>query len=129
LKIYTINDDKEAKNILQLLNLNAECARVHWSRSINNIPTDVMEALETIEEYVESKVAELCGSPISELTEEEENKMFQLVRNNSTIKNTLGTGVVLRGSQAEEVAKIIRTEKGLDKIQNAIDRGENIVLF
>jgi hypothetical protein len=129
MKIYTINDDKEAKDILLLLKLNAECARLHWSRSINNIPTNVIGSLETIEGYVESKVVELCGSPKSELTEDEENKIFQLAKKNSTIKESLGSGVVLRGSQAEEVAKIIRTEKGLDKIRNAIDRGENIVLF
>jgi uncharacterized SAM-dependent methyltransferase len=129
LKIYTVNDDKEAKNILQLLKLNAECARLHWSRTINNIPTDVMVALETIEEYVESKVVELCGSPISELTEEEENKLFQLVRNNSTVKNILGTGVVLRGSQAEEVTKIIMTENGTEKLREALESGDNIVLY
>jgi hypothetical protein len=129
MKIYTINDDKVAKDILQLLKLNAECARLHWSRSINNIPTNVMDSLEIIEGYVESKIVELCGSPKSELTENEENKMFQLVRNNSTIKNTLGTGVVLRGSQAEEVIKIIMTENGMEKIREALERGDNIVLF
>jgi hypothetical protein len=88
-----------------------------------------MDSLEIIEGYVESKIVELCGSPKSELTENEENKMFQLVRNNSTIKNTLGTGVVLRGSQAEEVIKIIMTENGMEKIREALERGDNIVLF
>ena len=129
MKIYTIKDDKESKDMLQLLKLNAECARLHWSRSIDNIPPNVMGALETIEGYVESKVIELCGSPKSELTEDEENKMFQLMKQNPSIKDSLGTGVVLRGSQAVEVAKIIKTEKGLGKIRDAIESGDNVVLF
>lgn len=129
MKIYTIKDDKEAKDILQLLKLNAECARLHWSRSIDNIPPNVMGALEVIEGYVESKVIELCGSPKSELTEDEENEMFQLMKQNALIKDSLGTGVVLRGSQAIEVAKIIKAIKELGKIRDAIESGENVILF
>lgn len=129
MKIYTIKDDKKAKDMLQLLKLNAECARLHWSRSIDNIPPNVICALETVEEYVESKVIELCGFSKSELTKDEENEMFQLMKQNSSIKDLLGSGVVLRGSQAAEAAKIIKTEKGLGKIMDAIESGDHVVLF
>lgn len=129
MKIYTISDDKAADDVSLLLRLNADCARLHWSRSINHIPTDVMEALETIEIYIESKVAEICGSPFSELTDDEENQMLRLIKTNPVIKTSLGKGVVLRGQQAREVAAELKTESGLDKICGAIESGNNIILF
>lgn len=129
MKIYTIKDDKTAKDILQLLKLNVECARLHWSRSISDVPSNVMGALETIEEYVESKVVGLCGNAISELTEDEESAMFQLIKKSENMKKTLGAGVVLKGSQADEVKNTIKTEKEMNKIMEAIESGENVILF
>lgn len=32
MKIYLINNENEAKQISQLLKLNAECAKLHWSK-------------------------------------------------------------------------------------------------
>lgn len=129
MKIYIIKDDKSAKDILQLLKLNAECARLHWSRSISDIPSNVIGALETIEEYVESMVVGLCENATSELTEDEESTMFKLIKKNNNLKETLGTGVVLKGNQADEVKKNIKTEKGMSKILEAIESGENVVIF
>ncbi len=39
--IYVARDQA----IILLIKLNAECARLHWSRSIKDIPSDVMNAL------------------------------------------------------------------------------------
>ena len=129
MKIYTIKDDKSAADILLLLKLNADCARLHWSRSIKDVPSNVISALETIEGYVENKVVSICGSEISELTEDEENAFLSIIKNNKNLKDTLGTGVVLKGEQADEVKLFIKKEKGLLKIQEAIESGENIAIF
>jgi len=129
MKIYTIKNDKSAADILLLLKLNADCARLHWSRSIKDVPSNVMSALETIEGYVEHKVMSICGSERSELTEDEENAFLRVVKNNRVLKETLGTGVVLKGKQATEVKEIIKTEKGMKKIEEAIESGENVVIF
>ena len=129
MKIYTIKDDKSATDILLLLKLNTECARLHWSRSIKDVPSNVMSALETIEGYVEQKVMSICGAERSELTEDEESAFLSVIKNNRVLKETIGTGVVLKGKQATEVKEIIKTEKGLIKIEDAIESGENVVIF
>lgn len=129
MKIYTIKDDKSATDILLLLKLNTECARLHWSRSIKDVPSNVMSALETIEGYVEQKVMSICGAERSELTEDEESAFLSVIKNNRVLKETIGTGVVLKGKQATEVKEIIKTEKGLKKIEDAIESGENVVIF
>ena len=129
MKIYTIKDDKVATDILLLLKLNGECTRLHWSRSIKDVPYNVMSALETIEEYVEHKVLSICGSERSELTEDEESVFLNIIKNNKVLKDTLGTGVVIKGEQARKVKKIIKTEKGMKKIEEAIESGENVVIF
>ena len=55
MNIYTVSDDKKARDIMQLLRLNAECARLHWSRTITDVPNDVISSLNTIEQYIETK--------------------------------------------------------------------------
>jgi len=129
MKVYTIKNDKYATDIRMLLKLNSECARLHWSQSIKDVPADVLCALETIEEYVEHKVMSLCGIEGNELTADEENTFLNIIKNDNALKDTLGTGVVLKGNQAEGVYSIIKSKKGMEKIREAIETGENVVLF
>lgn len=129
MKIYTIKDEKSATDIRLLLKVNAECARLHWSRSIKDIPSNVTSALETIETYVELKVVGLCGKERNELTEDEESSFLSIIKQNNKLKEILGTGVVLKGNQADEVRSIIKTEKGMHKILEAIESGENVIIF
>lgn len=128
MNIYTVRDDRTAKDILQLIKLNAECARVHWSRTINNVPANVMNALETIEDYVENKVAELCDAKVCELTQAEEDEIIQFIKRNQDLKPSLGAGVIMR-NQAAELMRLMEKEDGLDKIMAAIDGVENVVFF
>ena len=48
MKIYLINNENEAKQIGQLLKLNAECAKLHWSKTMPDIPANVISSLEII---------------------------------------------------------------------------------
>lgn len=129
MNIYTIKDDKAARNVSQLLKLNAECARLHWSRTITDIPVNVMNALGIIEEYVEAKVGEVCDARIEELNDEEEALIVQFIKKNPTLQSSLGIGLVMSGDQADELMKLVKREKGLDKIKTAIESGKNIVIF
>ena len=56
MKIYLINNENEAKQIGQLLKLNAECAKLHWSKTMPDIPANVISSLEIIESFAEEKV-------------------------------------------------------------------------
>lgn len=129
MKIYTISDDNAIGNILMLIRLSGDCTSLCWSRSINNIPDDIVESIETVGDYAEIKARELCGSPKGELTDDEESAMLKLIRENPIIKESLGTCVVRRGKQAQEVSEILKVEKGFEKIQAAIESGENVVIF
>lgn len=129
MRIYTIKDDKTATDILLLIKVNTECARLHWSRSIKGIPSDVMSALEKIEGYVESKIVDLCGKEKGILTEDEENAYLSAIKKNSELKATLGTGVVMKGIQVNEVITIIKEQKGMDKVLKALESGENVIIF
>ena len=129
MNIYMVSDDKKARDIMQLLRLNAECARLHWSRTITDVPNDVISSLNTIEQYIETKVIGLCDSKMNSLGDEEERQMLDMIKKDPFIKDTLGVGVVMRGNQANELIKKIKGKNQLSKIQAAVESGMNVVIF
>ena len=54
--------------------------------------------------------------------------MFQLVRENKIIKESLGA-LIIRGDQAKEVKEILMNTAGLDKLVSKIDDSKNIIIF
>lgn len=86
MKIYLINNENEAKQIGQLLKLNAECAKLHWSKTMPDIPANVISSLEIIESFVEEKVYSICNENtcVGSLTEDEG------IRNDGTFKRKSG---------------------------------------
>lgn len=130
MKIYLINDEPTAAQLAQLLKLNSECVKLHWSRTIKNIPSDVSKALETIESFVETRVLDSCSNALfGELNDDEEALLMDVIRKNSELRTTLGLGVVLAGKQADEVRKNINGMKVPELIIDAIDSGKNIIIF
>ncbi|MCM1540344.1 MAG: hypothetical protein NC121_03695 [Blautia sp.] len=128
MKIYITENKSEAEQLRQLFKLNAECAGVHFSRTITDIPDRVMEALGTIELFVESRAQEWCDY-FDELNEDEEEKIFSLIHNNPKLGKNLGTGVITCGEQANEVKNLIASCDGVSKILKAFETGKNIVLL
>ena len=55
MNIYLISEEKEAKQVAQLLKLNSECAKLHWSKTIE-LPAKILSSLETIESFVDISV-------------------------------------------------------------------------
>lgn len=131
MKIYLINNDIQAKQISQLLRLNAECVKFQWSTIIKDIPNNVRESLECIEMYIEEKIYEVCteNNLVGCLTEEEENELFALIRKKQELKFTLGTGIVIAGEEANKVSELLKSEKISQNIINAINSGKSVVLF
>ena len=131
MKIYLINNDIQAKQISQLLRLNAECVKFQWSTIIKDIPNNVRESLECIEMYIEEKIYEVCteNNLVGCLTEEEENELFALIRKKQELKFTLGTGIVIAGEEANKVSELLKSEKISKNIINAINSGKSVVLF
>lgn len=130
MKIYAISDENVAKQLAQLIKLNAECAKLHWSRTIKDIPVDVSEALETIEAFVEDRVNEQCrGSMFGELSADDETAMMTAVRKTPELREALGTGVVCSGEEAEEVKRVIQNLKMPGVLIDALETGKNIIIF
>lgn len=131
MNIYVMEDNQTAVQISQLLKLNAECVKLHWSRTITDVPQEVKGALEVIELYIEDKIRKECNqtSMFMELSNSEEDEMMNMLRMNPELRKTLGVGVVLSGKEAKEVMLLIKKERGLLKIKEALKTGKNVVLF
>ena len=129
MKIYLIEDISLANNILQLSNLNAECVKTHWQTFAKDIPTNVINALGTIEEYAENKIAEFGGEPMSELSESEEEALLAAIRKETAIREILGSGVIFPGTPCEEVLKVINNYDNLEKVKDALKSGKIVVIF
>lgn len=130
MKIYLVSDDNKARQIRQLLNLNSECAKLHWSKTIE-IPANVLCSLETLESFVEEKIYELCDEKTfaSSLDEDEETAIMNLIRKNPELRATLGTGVVIADIESKNVAQLLDGKDAPKALLLAINSGKNIVLF
>ena len=131
MKIYLIDEENDAMQIRQLLKLNAECAKLHWSKNIKDISPEVIAALETIEEFVEGKVYEICSEKtlISFLSEDEESTLMALLRKTPELRATIGAGVVMAGEEAMNVYNLLKEKTTSKELLSAIDSGKNVVLF
>ncbi|WP_310603226.1 hypothetical protein [Anaerosporobacter sp.] len=131
MKIYLLENEEIAKQLCQLLKLNAECAKLHWSCSIKDISNEVINSLTNIETFVENKVFEVCTSEnlFSELTKQEEEDLMCTIKEKPELRKIVGTGVILHGKQAEEVNGMLKNNKRVDKLIKAIDSKKNIVIF
>lgn len=131
MKIYLINNENEAKQIGQLLKLNAECAKLHWSKTMPDIPANVISSLEIIESFAEEKVYSICNENtcVGSLTEDEESEMMALLRESPELRATLGIGVVMAGAESQKAAALLAGKDISKELLIAINSGKNVVLF
>lgn len=130
MKLYLIDKQDDAIQLAQLLKLNSECAKLHWSRSIKNIPNEVINSLEVIENYVETKIYDSCNSKnvFGELSDDEEALMFDAFKKTPELRDSLGTGVVL-ADNANKVKELIKGKVIPCIIEKALSTGKSVVLF
>ena len=130
MNIYLISEEKEAKQVAQLLKLNSECAKLHWSKTIE-LPAKILSSLETIESFVEEKVYEICTEKniVGSLNEDEEETIMTLIRKTPELRATLGEGVLMAGTEAKCVAKFLKGKSVSEALIVALYSGKNVVLF
>ena len=131
MKLFRVADTETALQLRQLIQLNGECVRLRWSRAIRDLPVEVKEALETVEAYIEKKVYSYCDADnlIGELQPEDEETLLQLMRKEPKLKATLGSGVVLAGKEAAEMHRLLAVKSAPGLVVNAVQSGENTILF
>ena len=131
MKIYLIDNENDAKRICQLLKLNSECAKLHWSRTIKDLSAEVLTALETLESFVEEKVYEVCTEKTlaGSLSEDEESALMALLRKAPELRATLGEGVVMAGEEAKNVSQLLEGRDTSEALLAAIKSGKNVILF
>ena len=131
MKVYLIDNENDAKQISQLMRLNAECAKLHWSKTIKNLPAEVMSSLETLESYVEEKVYEVCTEKVlvGSLNEDEESAVMSLMRKVPELRASLGVGVFIAGAEAKKVSELLEGKSVSGTLLTAIASGKNVILF
>ncbi len=127
--IYSVNDEKKVNDIIMLIKLNEQVTRVKWSKSIGNLPDDIKKSLSNIEQYVETKIEDLCDLRIYCIDDSEELILLDLIKKNPNLKDTLGLGVIKQGEQKDKVLGILKKTPGLEKLFDAITENDNIVMF
>lgn len=131
MKIYLIDNENDAKQISQLMKLNAECAKLHWSKTIKYLPAEVLSSLETLESYIEEKVYEICTEKmlVGSLSEDEESAVMSLMRKVPELRATLGIGVIMAGAEAKSVSALLEGKAIPKSLLSAITSGKNVILF
>lgn len=131
MKLYLVDDTDSALACAQLIRLEAECAKLQWSRTIPDVPEDVTKALTTIQEYAESKTIALCGnnSFFAELDEETEDHLLSLLKKSDVLKRIVGSSVIMAGNQSKVVLKEIKGDKKLEILTDAISSGKSVILL
>ena len=131
MKIYLIDNENDAKQLSQFMKLNAECAKLHWSKTIKNLPVEVLSSLETLESFVEEKIYEVCTEKVlvGSLSEDEESSVMSLMRKTPELRATLGVGVVMAGTEAKSVSALLQGKNVPQALLSAINSGKSVVLF
>ena len=129
MRVYHTSNLSAAKNIRHLMILNSECVSLKWSRYFNDTSESVSDALDVIIDYIERKIPEICGKCVCELTDEEEQAVLQIIKTKSILQNSLGSGVVLAGTEADLVYKHVQNELIFSKIKHILESGDSLVLF
>lgn len=131
MKCYVIDNNEMARNYKQLLKLNAECAKLQWSKTLTNLPQNVGESLAVLQEFTELKLGEECNqnSFVGEVNEDTEEKLFKLFRKSNLLKETLGVGVVLSGNEASDVVEELKKNGVPSSFLQLIQVDKNFIMI
>lgn len=129
MKAYKCLNREDAVFLRHIIQLSDGCIRLKWNKNIQTIPDSVYDALDTILDYVQSSIIELCGESVADLNEEKENAIIQIVNQTPKIKSNLGIGTVLAGEEAGIVLNTIKNEALLNELVLILKSGYSLVLY
>ena len=130
MKLYLVDDKSTVQQCGQLLKLSAECYKLQWSRTIKDVPIEVKESLEKIEQFVEARIAENCNkaTEFGVLTDEEEVALMDLIKKDEFLRSTIGSGVVYSGEQSEKVKERLNSLNENSKVIKALETEKNLIM-
>jgi len=131
MKLFLTDQIDQANECRQLLKLSAECAKLQWSISVRDIPSEVRSSLETIQMFIEEKMGHICTdeASIATLSDEKESLLLEIIKRSEVLKNTLGTGVVLSGQEAVAVKNELVELGDIPEISEALDSKKNLIIL
>ena len=128
--IYLLESADAAKMCRQLLQLSDGCSLLQWSKNVKNIPTDVLNSLEIIQDFVNEKVYEYCGqNRHAELSSQGVDYIDSLSQKSDYLKKTLGSGVVLAGEESDKVLAELTESDEIKSVIEALNSGKNLVIL
>lgn len=131
MKVFSLSDKETAQMCRQLIRLDGECASLSWSRSIQDIPEDIQNALDAVQDFLKNRVHAICAdSPLQlDLTPEQEDTIFAVCRKSANLRRVLGSGVVLAGEESIIVKEELLSMGELKMIQELLGADNNLVFF
>lgn len=131
MKLYALKCVDAAQVCRQLIRLSSDCASLKWSRSIRDLPDEVQDALETVQDYAETRLEEFCteGELIRELSDDEETLWHQCSKRSETLRRLMGSGVILAGDEAKTVREALTEISEARFIVESLDIAQSLVLI
>lgn len=131
MNLFLLEDTNQAQICRQMILLNGECASLQWSRTIQDVPANVSEALETVQDFLKGRIEAICGTAAQtvELSEAQEQALFAAFKTSRELKELLGSGVVLAGEESEIVQRELLSVPELRAVKDALGLGKHLVLF
>ena len=131
MKLFLLKDEEAARACRQLIRLDSDCSRLQWSKSIKGIPEDVLEALETVQDFSSRRMDEICSFAVkkAELTEDQEQLLLSAFKKSEDLKKIAGSGVVLAGEEAKAVQTELCAVPELQIITDMLKLGKHLVLL
>lgn len=129
MKIYILKDVQDARDCRQLMSLKSDCIKLEWSKTMTNIPSDVFESLGCIEQFVDSKISDMCKNNIDqfEINEDEEMAILAAIKKEKFLKETIGTGVVLEDEIDSTL--VVVSNLNLPTLSNALKLHKNCIII
>ena len=102
-----------------------------WSDTIRDVPDDVLDGIETVQGYAESRLSDFCaqGKFLRELTEDEESLWHQWSKSSESLRRSMGSGVVLAGEETQAVQEVLGHISKAAFLLESLSRGQNLVLI
>lgn len=131
MKLYSLASSEAAQACRQLIRLSNDCASLQWSQTIRDIPDDILDALDMVKDFTESRLEAFCteGKLVRALDEGEDALWHQCARSSETMRQILGSCVILSGKEAQEVRESLKGTKKLYFITEELRPGQSLVLL
>lgn len=129
MKLYEVKEIQSAKDIRHYIRLQSDLIRFRWLRSNVNTPKNVSEAVNTLESFIVSKIEDMCDEYICDLSDDAEEIIIKIIKKEPSLRQTLGSGVIISEDDAKAILTAIEEEKALSIIKTMLEKKKNIVLL